>query len=48
MVDILGGFDRRPMNKLSKTIGKVAAIRALEAMQETILLRAIRLMRPIR
>ena len=48
MVDILGGFDRRLMNELSKIIGKVAAIRALEAMQETILLHATRLMRLIR
>ena len=48
VVDILGGFDRGLMDVLSKIIGKVAAKRALESMQKTILLRAIRLMRLIR
>ena len=48
VVDILGGFDRGLMDELSKIIGKVAAKRALEAMQKTILLHAIRLMRLIR
>ena len=46
--DILGGFDRGLMDELSKIIGKVAAKRALEAMQKTILLQTIRLMRLIR
>ena len=36
------------MDELSKIIGKVAAKRALEAMQKTILLHTIRLMRLIR
>ena len=48
VVDILGGFDRGQMDELSKIIGKVAAKRALETMQKTILLHAIRLMRLIR
>ena len=47
VVDILGGFDRKLMDELSKIIGKVAAKRALETMQKTILLHAIRLMRLI-
>ena len=38
VVDILGGFDRGQMDELSKIIGKVAAKRALETMQKTILL----------
>ena len=45
VVDILGGFDRGLMDELNKIIGKVAAKRALETMQQTILLHAIRLMR---
>ena len=48
VVDILGGFDRGLMDELSKIIGKVAAKRALETMQKTIVLHAIRLMRLIR
>ena len=48
VVDILGGFDRGLMDELSKIIGRVAAKRALESMQKTILLHAIRLMRLIR
>ena len=38
VVDILGGFDRGLMDELGKIIGKVAAKRALESMQKTILL----------
>ena len=48
VVDILGVFDRGLMDELSKIIGKVAAKRALETTQKTILLQAIRLMRLIR
>ena len=48
MVDILGVFDRGLMDELSKIIGKVAAKRALETTQKTILLHAIRLMRLVR
>ena len=48
VVDIPGGLDRGLMDELSKIIGKVAAKRALETMQKTILLHAIRLMRLIR
>ena len=48
MVDILGGFDRELMNELSKIIGKMADKWAPEAMQKTILLHAVRLMRPFR
>ena len=48
VVHILGGFDRGLMDELSKIISKVAAKRALEAMQKTILLHTIRLIRLIR
>ena len=48
VVDILGGFDRKLMDELSKIIGRVAAKWALETMQKTILLHAVRLMRLIR
>ena len=48
VVDILRGFNRGLMDELSKIINKVAVKRALETMQKTILLHAIRLMRRIR
>ena len=48
VVDILGGFDRGLMDELNKIIGKVAVKRALETMQKTILLHAIRLTRLFR
>ena len=45
MVDILGGYDRDLTEKLGSLIGNKAAITAPLAMQKTILIHAMRIMK---